>query len=666
MSEFKRLLGRKTVFILLTLVIINVGLFMMSFATEKDITLTGNELESYISEYPEFLRSTKENSESLSMLNMYKNSFAADNIEKTALAYEKLEDITVKSGDNRGIVLFLQHKLSDVIMLSFLMIISIGFLKERRKGTVNLIRSTLKGRGVLYFQRVGILAVSSVIAGVMLYGSNLLAMLISFGNTDLSRSIQSLPEFMQCHYSITIAEYILISVSLKVIACFLCGLTFYIIISVFGTGVAYTVSALFAVSELFLYSLIIPVSTINALKYINIFALIICEEFLSVCRNINVFGKAVPALNCNIVFICVLSIILIFAGYFIHGKMYVGKKNFLKSISEKISRLLEKISFQRTLFGWESFKVLIKQGGLIFMAAAFLLALSSAMKYNYIYRINPKEQLWYNKFKGIITEETLSEALKEMVLIEEKIESYQNKIDDLLSQETYSEELLNRYYRYLEKATEEKDTLMPVLENICDGYEYTQRTGNTVNLIEPYSYDLLIQRDKQTRSRASLYILIGIIGAVSGIFAYDRQNNISDTQRCTYRGRKMLTLTKTGLVCIVCTIICISIHLIQFVQIGNLLGYNDLDVPIQSLMFMRDFEPYISISEYLILLFAVRTTAACLIGLICTTISRFSSDTTTAMGISLFTLAVPSVFADIIPSESIFSCIYLISGEIIL
>ena len=185
---------------------------MMSFATEKNITLTGDELETYISEYPEFLRNTRENRDSLSMLNMYKDGFAADNIEKTALAYGKLEDMTVKSGENREIVLFLQYKLSDVIMLCFLMIISIGFLKERRKGTVNLIRSTAKGRGILYFQRVGILAVSAVIAGVILYGSNLLAMLIQSGNTDFSRSIQSLPEFMQCHYGITITEYIFISV----------------------------------------------------------------------------------------------------------------------------------------------------------------------------------------------------------------------------------------------------------------------------------------------------------------------------------------------------------------------------------------------------------------------------------------------------------------------
>ena len=213
---------------------------------------------------------------------------------------------------------------------------------------------------------------------------------------------------------------------------------------------------------------------------------------------------------------------------------------------------------------------------------------------------------------------------------------------------------------------EEKDALTPVYENIRDGCEYTKRTGNAVNLIEPYSYDLIIQHDEQTRSRASLYILIGIIGAVSGVFAYDRQNNMSGTQRSSYRGRKMLILNKSALVCIVCTVICVSIHLIQFIQIGNFLGYNNTDVPIQSLMFMRDFKPYISITAYFVLLFAVRAVASCLIGIICTVISRLSSDTTTAMGVSLFTLAVPSVFTDIIPGESIFSCIYLISGELVL
>ena len=96
----------------------------------------------------------------------------ADNIRKTALAYSELENITVSVGENRGIVLFLEYKLTDVIIIAFLMIMSVRFLKERKKGVVNLIRSTAKGRGVLYFSRVGILLFSSVVLGMVMYGVN--------------------------------------------------------------------------------------------------------------------------------------------------------------------------------------------------------------------------------------------------------------------------------------------------------------------------------------------------------------------------------------------------------------------------------------------------------------------------------------------------------------
>ena len=102
MNELKRIFNQKTIFLLVILVIINAGLFMMSFSTEKDITLTGKELESYIDGYHEFLEMTKENSNNMSMLNMYRDGFVADNIRKTALAYSELENITVSVGENRG------------------------------------------------------------------------------------------------------------------------------------------------------------------------------------------------------------------------------------------------------------------------------------------------------------------------------------------------------------------------------------------------------------------------------------------------------------------------------------------------------------------------------------------------------------------------------------
>lgn len=669
MSEFKRLYCRNILLLLAALIIINIGLFILSCSPEKAITLTGEELEAYIDEYPEFLENVKQSGQNMLLLNMYKKGFSADNIIKSAAAYAKLGNIKAEYGDNRGVILLFNYELTDILLLAFLLIMTMRFLIERKKGLVNLIRVTKKGRYILYFQRVFILAISALFAGILLYSGNLIGMLCTFGKGGMTRAIQSLPEFKQCPYAITIGEYFALSCFLKILACFFAALVFFTLISVFGTAVSYIITLLITIAELLLFTLIPAVSSLNFLKYINIFAVIKCSSFMSVCRNINIFGNAFSALICNVVFLLAMIVLLFLSGCFIHGKMYVRRSNFFESISSKISRIIEKFSFQKTLFGWENYKLIVKQGGMFFMAGAFLLTLNSALKYDYSYPINVFEKAYYEQFHGEITEAALGDAENELRELEETIEHYQNAVDELLAKgEEYlssvtEQKRLGRLQASLEEAQQKKEAFMPVIENIRDGFDYTQRTGNSIQLIAPYAYDLLLNGDKQTAHRASLFILIGIIGAVSGVFAYDRQNNMKNTLLSSYRGRTVLTLTKIGVVFIFCILICVSSHIIQLVQIGKFLGYNDMNAPVQSLMFMRDFTPYVKIYQYLIMLFLLRAAASFAIGIICMAVSRFSTDTTTAMGISIFVLAVPSVFAEIIAGESSVNFVYILSGD---
>ncbi|MCM1228403.1 MAG: hypothetical protein NC320_13455 [Clostridium sp.] len=669
MSEFKRLYCRNILLLLAALIIINIGLFILSCSPEKAITLTGEELEAYIDEYPEFLENVKQSGQNMLLLNMYKKGFSADNITKSAAAYAKLGNIKAEYGDNRGVILLFNYELTDILLLAFLLIMTMRFLTERKKGLVNLIRVTKKGRYILYFQRVFILAVSAVFAGILLYSGNLIGMLCTFGKGGMTRAIQSLPEFKQCPYAITIGEYFVLSCFLKILACFFAALAFFTLISVFGTAVSYIITLLITVAELLLFTLIPSVSSLNFLKYINIFAVIKCGSFMSVCRNINIFGNAFSALLCNIVFLLAMIVLLFLSGCFIHGKMYVRRSNLFEAISSKISRIIEKLSFQKTLFGWENYKLIVKQGGMFFMAGAFLLTLNSALKYDYSYPINVFEKAYYEQFHGEITEAALGDAENELLELEETVEHYQNAIDELLAKgEEYlssvtEQRRLGRLQASLEEAQQKKEAFMSVIENIRDGFDYTQRTGNSVQLIEPYAYDLLLNGDKQSAHQASLFILIGIIGAVSGVFAYDRQNNMKNTLLSSYRGRTVLTLTKICAVFIFCTFICVSSHIIQLVQVGKFLGYNDMNAPVQSLMFMRGFTPYVKIYQYLIMLFLLRAAASFAIGIICMAVSRFSADTTTAMGISIFVLAVPSVFAEIIAGENSVNLVYILSGD---
>ena len=338
--------------------------------------------------------------------------------------------------------------------------------------------------------------------------------------------------------------------------------------------------------------------------------------------------------------------------------------SYFQKITNNVGRIKEKIFFQRTLSGWEAYKLLVKQGGLFYVTGVFVLVLMASSKYNYLYQTNYLETEWYEKYHGVITEEKMAQAVSDAEKIQNQIDFFIARLENLYTREmaetvafqiTQTQENLNKAQLRLE-------ALNTVAENMKGGYDYYQRTGNKVDLIKPYSYDLLIVRDTASKNRASLYILIGIVGAVSGVFAYDTQSNMRNTLRAAFRGRTDIITAKLVPVCVICAILCTAVHMIQFVQIGKFMEYNDMGSPVQSLPFMRDFGMYISIRYYFVLMFAVRAVFSCVVGLICCVISRFCQDTSTALGISIFVLAVPSILAQIIPGADFINAVYLIGG----
>lgn len=666
MSEFIRVYRKKNILLVIILVILNAGLFILSCSSEKEITKTGEELQACIDGFEEYSENIKKNSETMQQLNMYKKGFASENIRKTAKLYSETDVSDLRAGENRGVVLFIQYHLTDIFLTGFMVIISADMLSERKKGLVKAVRSTVRGRGVLYFYRVVILGVSAAVMTLLLYGGNWLAVLVKYGDPELQRCIQSVPEYMQCPYSMSTGAYIVRMLLLKAETAFAVSLIFWLLLSMCGTGAAYTVSAVFAAAEITMSSLVPAVSSVNHLRYINF-----CTFFKSECCYseiffLNFFGRAVSLPAVIQVFLLLSVTAAVTAGFILHGKCYVTEIRLFQSIADRAAKISEKLSFQRTQAGWETYKLLIKQGGIFYITAAFVLVLLSASKYNYLYQISYTEADYYEKYHGEITAEKMNEAETEEETIQKQIDFYQRRINEVMQSHSELSDSaamqISRLTESLGTAQKKHDALEKVIENMRGGFEYFQETGNSVSLIKPYSYDLLLVRDKASVNRASLYILIGIAGAVSGVFAYDTQSNMKNTIRSAYRGRIQTTAAKLIPVLIVCTVLCTSVHMIQFVQIGKFMGYNDISSPVQSLPFMRDFGLYTSIRNYFILLFAVRSAFSCLIGLVCAFISRFSPDTSTSLGMCIFVLAVPSLLAQIVPGAGFINAVYLIGG----
>ncbi len=664
MNEFCRIYRKRNVILVVIFVILSAGLFLLSCTTEKEITLTGYDLQLYIDGFDEYYENIKTSSEVMLSFDIYKDGFASENIRKTAEIYAKNDISNIRYGDNRGIILFIQYNVTDIFVIGFMIVIASDMLSERKKGLVWAIRCTKQGRTKLYMYRILILVFSALFMTVLLYSVNYIVITAVYGKPDISKNIQSLPEFMQCPYNITIRKYIIDMILTKAVAIFIISVVFYILSGVLGTAGAYTVLAVVCIAQIMLYNFIIPVSSVNHLRYINFYTILKYDNYYNECYFINIFSKAVSVISVMKVSVALAVVLFVFIGSRVYGEKYVCTVTVFNKISEKISKISEKVSFQKTLTGWELYKLLFKQGGAFFILAAFSLAFLTASKYNYIYKVDHLEKKYYEKYEGVITEETVENALDEYYTFGNQIEYFKFRLYQLSIKEQsdsvqkHMDSISTTLYEFMEQ----RDALSAVLDDMEQGLKYSKRTNKQVSLIMPHAYELLLIKDNISKDRASLFILIGIIGSVSGIFAYDKQSNMRNTLRSSYKGRKRLCVSKYIAVFLMCTVLCTSVHMIQFIQIKNLIGYNDISMQVQSLSFMHDFGLDISIRNYFVVMFAVRALFAFIIGLVCCIISRLCSDTFVAMGMSVFILVVPSLISQIIPGTDFVNAIYLIGG----
>lgn len=204
--------------------------------------------------------------------------------------------------------------------------------------------------------------------------------------------------------------------------------------------------------------------------------------------------------------------------------------------------------------------------------------------------------------------------------------------------------MIDRLISGLEESIQENERqiigLNVVLEQAEDGLEYSLRTGNTVMLIDSGAYELLLQNDKQTISRNYLYTLLTVVLVLSGIMACEKASHMEMMLHSLYRGRAQTMVRKIVIMLAVCIVTTLSIHLVQYFQIGEVLTFTDKEVLVQSIPCVRNFPFAITIGQYLYFIYGVRMVMSVLMGsAVMYLSSRFSRITTLAFGV--FLLIVP-------------------------
>ena len=653
MLELKRILWNGKTMLLFGILLLLHGIFFVFQCNgEKSITPTGEELTAYIDGYDDYMLSVQENVVMMKENPLFSadDSFVYRNLIKTGEDYAKISDVVPVEGENRGVMAVFQFTLSTFILLLTGVYIVLCFLAERQKGLYLLVRCTERGRTMLSLQRIGILCLGVFSAAVILYGSIFVISSVIFPGCDMGRPVQSIPELGSVIGRYSIGEYLLLYILRKTFGCLFACLLLYFCMSLFRSSFCVVAFFLLMLGEYALYAFIIPTGKWSVFKYINLYTYTFCGTDYAHYYNLHVFGNPLNIVGTSDLFVLVGTVVMVLVCMLQYARQYPRSEYRTLKIIEKLRVFVSRHKPSCSLMTWELKKVMLSQKGLFIMAILIYLAYSASVESNYMDFRSKYVTHWYQDFAGEITEESVQRMYDTRKELEDKIEMWR---ESLIKQEQYKMEhlmtgkdtgMIERFIRDLQDAIQENERqikgLNVVLLQAEDGLAYSQKTGNTVMLIDSGAYELLLHNDKQTIMRNYLYTLLTVVLVMSGIMACEKAAHMEMVLHTLYRGRLQTVVRKIVILLVVCVVTTLSIHLVQYFQIGKVLAFTDKEVLAQSIPCVRNFPFAITIQQYLYFIYGARVMMAVLMGGVVMYISsKFSRITTLAFGV--FLLIVP-------------------------
>lgn len=618
--------------------------FCYECGSTKEITLLGEELQSYVDNYSGFLQSVKDNAENVGMLAAIsdRTGFVKDNIDKTLADYSRLEGITPVAGENKEIVLFSNFVLGDAIIMAMVLVVLLLFAEEKNKGLSLLVRCTKNGRSKLVLERAGILAVTSLLASFLVTVACMSLSHVLCGDPGFGRPLQSVPEFSLCAFPITIGEYLMLTILLKALAAFTFGVFVLLLLVWLEAIPAILTGAGMLLLEFVLYTLILGTDKLSGFKLANVLALLRTEIFFKNYYNINLFGHAVGFMTYAVVVIGAVAV-----GLLILSAIFSAKctENCLQiGVINKIKVWCSLHAPNPPLFFWELRKVFISQRGILILAAVLYFAASSGLEYRYYSYVDKDREYYYEKYAGVITEDKITKIQADCEELTNLYFEAADKIKDLREHDPENERILTLMQTCYDLSGKIM-VLEEIMENATGALNYTLETGVETQLVKPDAYERLFITDVSTTNKNSMFLLCGIIGLFSGLLACEKECNMTLWLQTLFKGRKALLFRKLGIIALTVPVLVLGVSWAQLYQVSEAVGFNDLHATAQSIALFREIPFTISIGGYLALVFVIRMLFAFLAGALVAGISALAPNRVLCLFISFVLLVVPMVLA---------------------
>lgn len=532
-----------------------------------------------------------------------KDSFAYRNIVKTVQDFTPLRSLPLDLGLEEGLTTGSQWWSTDIAMAVMLFLLcTILFHLEKEEGLTPLIRATRNGKLRTYGAKLTVLSVLTVVLTLLFYGSILIIAQQLFGFGDLDRYIQSMSSFDRAVEPMTVGQYIIDYIGLKIAINFLFAwvlTTLFLILR--RTSTIYAALAVIVGGSFICYVLIHPNSYVNGLKYLNIAAFYDTYQLIADYRNLHVFGFSIRKDMLTLVVGGAMLLLLPLLNAWLHSIDRSGRSRItgMRWINRSRAFLFQS---RRTnsLFQHEWYKLLNMGNSFLILVLACLIA------YQHIDQEERRfdmESVIYNHyaaqlFGGKLDADKLTYLQKErakFTALPKQFATWDAKFSsNEIDFPTYNQEKIK-----IEEFAKQEKSFLHVEKQRDYLLQLQKERGITGGFVNVISSDALFNRQQDDLRDALIFTLLLLIG-LSPLLALDYRNSMMTVLRSTLHGRGRLFAYK-HMIAYLYSIILLCI--LQFPKFYNMIAHYpriDWHAPVQSIEVLGHLDWPVTIIEYVI------------------------------------------------------------------
>lgn len=533
----------------------------------------------YLLGYDDYLTGIQKQAKLLKSVSLFADpdSFGYQNTVKTAKDFLVLEGIRTEVGHDRAVTAFFEDKWTDYSILVMVFLVCGLLVAERREGLWCQIHAASGGRGVLVVRRAGILLTACAISTMLLVGVKiLLCGWVYHGLGEWDRMIQSIPMFQNVPTPLTIGQFWLVYVTVKIFGMFWVGSVLWMILSVVSDlGLAFSISGLVLAAE-YVCTMIPSGSMFVLARYLNVFSFIDLGAVSTRYLNLSVFGLLVSGTDLILVLLPILCLICLLL------LVWIGERKYPVSVRNRVLRWADKASAWLDLRfsgGGEARKLLIRRRG-IWMLLLLVIVV-------YHMETAPRAYVGWDPF----------------------IQHYQRSFAGPIDQEK-----LDEIQRMLDSGLEENNEI-----GLSELYEDALEAPEGAWIVHSAPYEAIWSNNVGNYQRTvSLVALLFLTMISAPICSQERQDHMTVLLRSASGGRGRLLLQKHSMMFLLTGLVWASIYGPELLRIVERYGpLTGLDAPVYSLEMFRGTGLRLSIFWTLVLYYGLKLLVLWIVAQVC-------------------------------------------------